>query len=114
MRRRHPDSVRWTEDYYGDMLRQLSLMGVQLQPGETLYDFARRVDGRIPIEQGNHPMERVADWICGWRFGEIEPPQENLGALCRYHTALEQRLRIMLGAWEYFWKRCVNGFFTRR
>lgn len=107
-------SAQWTEEYYGDILRQLALMDVHVQPGETLFDFARRVDRRVPVDKDNHPMEQVAQWICAWRFGEKVPPEESLRKLCDYHTRLEQRLRILLGAWEYFWKRCVGSFFIRK
>jgi len=113
-RKRSWDAPQWTEAYYGDILRQLSLMELRPQPGETLFDFAHRVDRRVPVDKGNNPMDQVAQWVCAWRFGEEAPPEESLHKLCDYHLRLEQRLRILLGAWEYFWKRCVSSFFIRK
>ena len=106
--------ARWTEAFYRDILRQLELAEFVIRPGETLLEFACRVDERLPLERDDHPMERIAGWITALRFGGEEPPADNLRWLCRYHEQVEHLLYVRLGRWNYFWKRCVSSLISGR
>lgn len=106
--RRHPDLADRLEFYYNDLLRQLSLLDIRPEPGETLLDFAGRLELRLRLEGLNaaevlHSVER-------WRYGAIIPDRSDLEKLARLHSRVEERLQASLGYWSYRWGRVFKAW----
>ena len=113
MLRKGLSSPQWLELLYEDLLRQLRLLELSPRSGETLTEFAARVDARLPLEREDRPMSQIAVWVNAWRFGAETPPQDKLEWLCGYHDALERLVLVRLGRGGYFWKRCVPSVLGR-
>jgi len=103
---RESDHFRRLDIYYKDILRQLKLLRLEPQPGETLVTFPARVDKRIRVEATN--FASVAKSISDYHFAEIKPRQIHVEEACRYHQLLEGLLLDNLGKWAYLAKRAVR------
>ena len=103
--RRLPDNAACMEYYYRDILRQLALLEVAPQPGETLVTFPRRVDRRLPLPDA--AFVPVANAMMQVHFAQEEPGAEALQNAYLYHLRLEELLPEKLGRFFYVLRRVL-------
>lgn len=103
--RKIPDMPGRLDHYYADILRQLSLMDLNVRTGETLLSYPGRIDRRIRLEEAN--LADVAAARMRQKFGDIPPAMTDLEAAARYHSGLEDVLRERMGAVAYFFRRAI-------
>lgn len=104
--RRFPAPSSCIEYYYADILRQLSLLGLEPHPGETLGAFSARVDRRIVVEEG--ALAEIAEVRIRLHFAGIEPSPAEVEVAYRYHRHMELYLQERLGRTAYFFRRAVK------
>ena len=102
----HPENADRLEFYYKDLLRQLSCLDIRPEPGETLLDFADRIQHRLRLE-GLDAADAL-EAVSRWRYGAVIPVQDDLDLLAGLHRRLEERLQDSLGSWSYFLFRILK------
>jgi len=100
------DDFHYLEVYYSDILKQLALIGLSPDPGETLITFPERVDKRIRNTKGE--FSRIADSIADYHFAGIDPGMKQVEDAYKYHASLEKLLIEWLGKWMYLFKRAIR------
>ena len=103
---RKNDSFRQLEIYYIDILKQLKLLGVQSDPGETLLTFSARVDDRIKPEGVRFSL--IAEYVSAYYFAGNEPSRDHIEDAYKYHKQMEKTLFEWLGKWPYIIKRAIR------
>ena len=103
---RKNDSFRRLEIYYVDILKQLKLLGMQSDPGETLLTFSARVDDRIKPEGVR--FSSIAEYVSIYHFAGIEPDHEQIVEAHQYHHQMERLLFEWLGKWVYLARRAIQ------
>lgn len=106
-----PENVRaripgWgdqVDHYYTDMVRQLKLLHYVPKNRETMKQFAKRVELGVGLEPD--AMRLVFDIVMRWRYGEMEPTEEEVVLVETAHQHLEKRLYDELNAVMYFIRR---------
>lgn len=101
--RKHPERMDALEHFYRDILRQLALLGMTPQPGETLLTFPKRVDKRIQLD--GVTLREVADARIALHFAGKAPDMEAIRGTCLYHEKLEELLYERLGKAVYLFRR---------
>jgi len=96
------------EYYYQDLLRQLACLDIQPEPGETLMDFADRIEHRLRLEGLNAAVALAS--VGPWRYGSIHPGESDLKLIAALHQRLEERLLASLGRWTYFIERILKSW----
>jgi len=92
---------------YRDVLWLLSFLGYVPETGETAFEFAQRVDGRLQIDGFASPMRDAAGILVKMQFGGIAPTDLQINQILLYHQKLEYFVKIKLGKTAYWWRRCV-------
>ena len=105
---RHPEPADRLEFYYQDILHQLTCLDISPETGETLLDFAARIEHRFRLE-GLDATAALAS-VGRWRYGAVVPDQASLELLAELHMRIEERLQISLGRWSYFFNRVIKAW----
>lgn len=104
----HSDPSDRLEFYYTDLLRQLACLDIQPETGETMLDFAERIEHRLRLE-GLNAGEALAA-VGHWRYGTIVPDQVSLDLLSELHRRVEERLLTSLGSMTYLFSRVLKSW----
>lgn len=105
---RHPTLSDRLEFYYTDLLRQLECLDIRPENGETMIDFAERIEHRLRLE-GLDAADVLAS-VGRWRYGAVVPDQDSLDQLSELHRLVEERLQSSLGSWTYFFNRILKSW----
>lgn len=89
--------------YYTDIVRQLKLLHYVPDNRETMKQFALRVEQGVGLEPD--AMRQVFDIMMRWRYGQIEPTEEEVALIETAHEHLEKRLYDEFNAVHYFFRR---------
>lgn len=92
--------------YFTDLLKLLKLLQMESWPGETLTDFAKRVDLRLPVE--GCAFVKIAQIQMRAQFGELPPTHGDVEKISKYHRLLETMLMKRLGKLKYFFLRALR------
>ncbi|NLO37732.1 MAG: transglutaminase domain-containing protein [Clostridiaceae bacterium] len=93
------------EATYTDLLRQLALIRILPEPGETLSLFAERAGRYLRFE--NMHLPRLLWPVIRYRYGQYPPTSAELDALLELRLRLEARLRDSLSNGTWFWQRVI-------
>lgn len=91
------------DHYYTDMIRQLKLLHYVPKTRETMKQFAARVEQGVGLEPD--AMRQVFDIMMRWRYGQIQPTEEEVALVEAAHEHLEKRLYEESNAVVYFFRR---------
>ena len=111
VRARFKDNSARADYYYTDILRQLTLLRLAPETGETILQHGRRA--RRGIDKGHENggdgewLESAFDTVMKWRYGGIIPGDDDLKQIAEIHDKLEQRLRDTLSPVRYFLARLL-------
>ncbi len=89
------------------IIRQAAFLTIGQQNGETLSQFAARVDRALGV--GGDDMSKACESVILMRFAEVEPSDNDLIRLTEFSAMLETRLRHDLGIVGYVWRRLMIG-----
>ncbi len=89
--------------YYTDIIRQLKLLHYAPKNRETMKQFAARVEQGSGLEAD--AMRQVFDIMMRWRYGKMEPTEEELALVETMHEHLEKRVHDELNPVMYFVRR---------
>lgn len=103
----YPEPGQRAVQIYQDILQLTAFLGFVPVTGETAFEFAQRVDERLQIDSLAQPMGRTADCLVKIQFGGIVPTESQLQEMLQYHQKLEYLVKLRLGKWLYWWKRCI-------
>lgn len=70
---------------------------------ETMKQFAARVEAGVGLEPD--AMRLVFDIMMRWRYGKIEPTEEEVALVETAHEHLEKQLHDKFNAVVYFFRR---------
>ena len=93
------------EKTYTDLLRQMALIGILPETGETLSGFAERAGRYLRFENMNLP--RLLWPVIRYRYGQHVPSSDELDALLELRLRLEDRIRDSLSKGAWFWQRVL-------
>ena len=103
----YPEPGQKTGWIYQDILQLAAFLGIVPVTGETAFEFAQRADERLHIDGLEQPMGMAADCLVKVQFGGIEPTESQIQEMLQYHQKLEYLVKIRLGKWKYWWRRCI-------
>lgn len=90
---------------YSKIVRQAAFLGIKQETSDTITSFSRRVDVYLETNE----MSAVCGSVTLMRFGQQEPDETDVKAMCEFSAALEKRLRLSLGISSYIWRRIIIG-----
>lgn len=103
----YPELGQRSRQVYQDILHLTAFLGFTPVTGETAFEFAQRVDERLQIDGLVQPMEMAARCLVKLQFGGIVPTEQQIREMLQYHQKLEYLVKLRLGKWMYWWKRCM-------
>ena len=103
VRQRFKSFGEQADHYYTDMIRQLKLLHYVPQTRETMKQFAARVEQGVGLEPD--AMRQVFDIMMRWRYGQMEPTEEEVALVETAHEHLEKKLYDEYSAVVYFIRR---------
>ncbi|MCL1816514.1 MAG: transglutaminase-like domain-containing protein [Clostridiales bacterium] len=86
--------------YYRDLLGQLSILGWQYRPKETVMVFTKRMSGYI--QRHYRALQDLGTAVCDWRYGGLPPNEYSLNAAATLHEYFENLLRRELKGVRYY------------
>lgn len=104
--RKIPDMGGRIDFYFDDILKQLSVLGIDAYAGETLTAFSKRADLRLRLESSS--VGAVAKTRMLLHFAEAPPTIDNFKDAYKCHREIELLLKERLGRTAYFFKRAVR------
>ncbi len=106
-----PDNAACADQYYTDILRQLSLL--KLPPGraETMAQHGQRAGSALDNDSDEQAIEQAFNTVMDWRYGTIAPSDDEIEQLSALHQALEQEVKSALSPLRYFFERRVKPVF---
>ncbi len=113
VRARHPEPAAAAEFYYHALLRQLQLLDVVPQSGETLTAFLRRAAACLPDAYAQ-PLAQAAETMNRLRFGEVPPEEAEVRGMGETVVSLEAYLRREWGLMGYVLKAFFGTVFLDR
>ena len=97
--------------YYNDLLRQLNILKLSPDTGETILQHGGRVR-MVLNDENTEPKSGDGDrlintfhTVMNWRYGRIPPSDLELKRIAEVHDLLENRLRSTLSPLQYFIRR---------
>ncbi len=122
LRARLPAPAACADAYYRDLLRQLRLLGLEPETGETIRQFGERAARELPAagsrrrgrktgkeaplpEETARALDGALATVMDWRYGRREPTEDELVRLEAVHQEMEGLVRRRLGALRYFLRR---------
>lgn len=108
MRAKYKENGPIADEYYRDLLTQLRLLHYLPENKETIAGFARRVDAGLDLgRKGEFSMRSAGDILMRWRYGQIEPSDDDLKLLEQFHLQIERLLKERMNGLLYFIRRVV-------
>lgn len=112
VRSRYSDTAEQIDYYYTDILRQLRLLGLAPEAGETILQHGIRVQKAIDNNSGLPPENSIRlmksfGAVMNWRYGNIRPTKADIEEISNLHGILEERLKNTLSPVKYFLKRTL-------
>ena len=107
--RRYPDNRTRADECYRRIIRQLSFLGLEMAPSDTIVSFSRRADALLGSEPGHEPMEKACRPVILSRFANRKPTDGEVKRLCDFYIFLERELRKKLGIKNYILHRLLLG-----
>jgi hypothetical protein len=105
MARRYPKRSDLLIFYYREILKQLALLNINQETGDTLIQFAQRVERFLRLEGLSIPD---LFWpVSCWLYGGIQPSIEDVDGLVRLHIRLEERVKSNLSGPAYYFQRVL-------
>jgi len=107
--RKIPDLTERFSFYYTDMMEQLRLMGMGINPGETLSAYAQRIGGQI-AEQGmsRDDLSVITETQLRLHFAHMSPGDAEVETAGKFHAILEDKLQKKLSSTAYLWRRSLR------
>lgn len=103
VRKRFESLGEQADYYYTDIIRQLKMLHYVPKNRETMKQFAARVEAGVGLEPD--AMRLVFDIMMRWRYGKIEPTEEEVALVETAHEHLEKQLHDKFNAVVYFFRR---------
>ena len=88
---------------YHRVVSQTAFLSVPQQVGETMSQYAARVDHAL----GSVKMSEACKSVSLMRYANIEPTEKDLILLCELSDMLEQYIRRDFGFFKYLWRRLL-------
>jgi len=112
VKNRFSDTSEQIDYYYTDILRQLRLLGLAPETGETILQHGKRsqiaLDNNpgLPSGDGIRLMKSFGA-VMNWRYGNIRPSEADIEDISNLHGVLEERLKNSLSPVKYFFSRLI-------
>lgn len=90
---------------YNEIIKLISLRGLNQEPGETHYEFANRVARYFYIFIEEKDIMQITDIFVRNKYGSFLASDEDVLTMEQYKKTLENRIRHYLGPINYFYKR---------
>lgn len=104
--RLYPDEADRLEAYYANAVLVLREFEDKLQPGDTPYAVARRMDRWLRVPSGS--LMDLTEMIVRLRYAQKPPTSEELLWAHTFTHDLERLLREFLGFWGYYRQRVTQ------
>ncbi|MFA9381498.1 MAG: transglutaminase family protein, partial [Acetanaerobacterium sp.] len=91
--------------YYEDLLRQIDFFELSPYIGETLREFAPRVDRRLRLDDSR--FVQITQWYMDVLYGMKQPDKSAVKNAAGLHAVIEERLAVRLGRAGYLLKRAL-------
>ncbi|MGI6705041.1 MAG: transglutaminase domain-containing protein [Clostridia bacterium] len=101
--RLYPQKGKQVWYYFQDILRILSFTDTRLLPGETLYEYADRVDAWLENSEGG--FRKMIDILMAVQFGKQAVSGDDVRTLYSFHKQLARFIRHRQGFMKYYAKR---------
>jgi transglutaminase-like putative cysteine protease len=106
IRRRHPHLSDQLLYYYQEILKQLSVLNIVPETGDTLVQFAGQAERYLRLE--GLPVPEILWPVSRWFYGAKQPTAEEVERLALLCERVEKRLRSNLSAPAYFIRRILG------
>jgi transglutaminase-like putative cysteine protease/heme exporter protein D len=113
VRSRFSKTTEQIDYYYTDIIRQLSLLGLSPQTGETILQHGKRVQKELDKDYSGLPLSdgtrlvNSFNTVMNWRYGKIQPTDSDIEKISQMHDILENKLKSTLSPILYFIKRLL-------
>jgi len=106
--RKIPDPTERFSFYFKDIIGQLRIMGMELNPGETLTLFNQRIESRIRhYNSADATLHMVTATQIRLHFANITPSNDDVDTARKLHIILEGILKKELLPLSYLWRRVL-------
>lgn len=109
LRRKYPDNRARADVCYRRYLRQLSFLGLEMAPSDTMVSFCRRVDETLGKDPERGGMEEICRPVLLSRFAMRKPRDGEIRQMADFCIYLEGKLRQQLGLRRYILHRMILG-----
>ena len=107
--RKIPNSTERFKFFYADIIEQLSILGMGINPGETLSAYSQRMEAQLARQiPQNSAFIKVMCAQMLLHFANIPPDVSDVEAAEKLHGDLEKILRGRFSPPAYLWRRAMR------
>ena len=98
---------------YSDIVNILALLGFPERTGETHFEYADRISYKFRDLKG-YGIKNITQVFVELKYSDREVENEDIEDFLEYKALLDKRLRNHLGKWNYFYRKYINIYFSRK
>jgi len=103
VKRKYPNLTDRFNFYYSNIMRQLKIIGIGIEPGETLLVYSQRIEASAQIDTA--PLHKISYTQMQLHFANIPPNDDCIEIAETYYELLNSMLHERYSALSYLWSQ---------